>query len=115
MDRLARRTKATPLGNDYSLYTRIYWDLTNQEPPEFQPFQDSYSDWSLVKAGFEGLMKRYPKSKWNLNAYAYFACRANDGTTYGVLRARIGQDVNPDAWAPNFSTDVCDERLLRHT
>jgi len=32
----------------------------------------------------------YPKSKWNLNAYAYFACRASDGSTYGALRARIG-------------------------
>ncbi len=115
MDNLARRTTATSLGSDYSLYTRIYWDLTEQEGPDFDPFRDSHADWSLMKAGFEGLMKRYPKSKWNLNAYAYFACRANDGATYGELRARIGQDVIPSAWASNYSTDVCDERLLGHT
>ncbi len=115
VDNLARRTTATSLGSDYSLYTRIYWDLTEQEGPDFDPFRDSHADWSLMKAGFEGLMKRYPKSKWNLNAYAYFACRANDGATYGELRARIGQDVIPSAWASNYSTDVCDERLLGHT
>jgi hypothetical protein len=115
VDRLARRTTATPLGSDYSLYTRIYWDLTDQETLDFEPFRDSHADWSLMKTGFEGLMNRYPKSKWNLNAYAYFACRANDGATYGALRARIGKDVIPSAWASNYSTDVCDARMLDRT
>jgi hypothetical protein len=115
VDKLARRTIATPFGNDNSLYTRIYWDLTDQEGPEFDLFRDSHADWSLMKAGFDGLLKRYPKSKWNLNAYAYFACRANDGAAYGELRARIGRDLVPSAWASNYSTDVCDERLLGHT
>ena len=71
--------------------------------------------WSSMKAGFEQLMKRYPKSTWNLNAFAAFACRANDGATYGALRARIGQNVIAFAWASNYSSDVCDERLLGHT
>jgi hypothetical protein len=114
VDKLARRTTATPLGSDYSLYARIYWDLTNQEPLDFEPFRDSRAAWPLVKAGFEGLMKRYPKSKWNLNAYAHFACRASDGPTYGALRARIGQDLIQNAWASNYSSEVCDERLLGH-
>jgi hypothetical protein len=115
VDKLARRTTTSPFGNDNSLYTRIYWDLADQEGPEFDPFRDSHADWSLMKAGFDGLLKRYPKSKWNLNAYAYFACRANDGATYGQLRVRIGRDLIPSAWASNYSTDVCDERLLGHT
>ena len=115
VDQLARRTTAAPLGNDHSLYTRIYWELTNEAPEDFELFRDSKAAWPLMKAGFEGLMKRYPTSKWNLNAYAYFACRANDGPTYGALRARIGQSLMPGAWAANYATEVCDERLLGHT
>jgi hypothetical protein len=115
VDALARRTTAIPLGADYSLYARVYWHLTDGEPIEFEPFRDSRAAWPLMKAGFEGLMKRYPKSQWNLNAYAYFACRADDGPTYGALRARIGKEVLPAAWSSNHSTEVCDEHLLGHT
>lgn len=67
-----------------------------------------------MKAGFEGLMKRYPKSKWNLNGYAYFACLADDASTHGALRARIGRDVISEAWGSNHSSEVCDERLFGH-
>jgi hypothetical protein len=115
LDEFARQTVGTQLGSDHSLYTRVYWTLTENAMRDFQPFQDSKAAWPLMRAGFEGLMNRYPKSKWNLNAYAYFACRADDGSTYGALRARIGRDVIPDAWASNYSTEVCDERLLGHT
>jgi hypothetical protein len=115
VDALARRTTTIPLGADYSLYARVYWHVTNDEPLEFELFRDSPATWPRMKAGFEGLMNRYPKSKWNLNAYAYLACHANDALTYGVLRARIGQDVIQAAWASNYSTEVCDERLLGHT
>jgi hypothetical protein len=115
VDALARRTTKLPLGADYSLYTRVYWHVTGGEELKFEPFQDSLASWPLMKVGFEGLMKRYPKSRWNLNAFAYFACRADDGSTYGALRARIGRNVMPNAWASNYSTEVCDERLLGHT
>lgn len=115
IDALARRTAKLPLGADYSLYTRVYWHVADDQELEFEPFHDSLASWPLMKTGFEGLMKRYPKSKWNLNAFAYFACRANDGSTYGTLRAKIGQDVMPNAWASNYSTEVCDERLLGRT
>jgi Domain of unknown function (DUF4034) len=115
VDALARRTTSTPLGADHSLYARIYWDVAQGEELEFQLFQDSQATWPQMKAGFEGLMKRYPKSKWNLNAYAYFACLADDASTYAVVRAQIGQNLIADAWASNHSPDVCDEHLLGHT
>lgn len=115
VDALARRTTQFPLGADYSLYARVYWHLTNSEALEFDLFHDSPATWSQLKSGFEGLMKRYPRSKWNLNAYAYMACLANDASSYGMLRARIGSTVIPTAWASNHSTEVCDERLLGHT
>ena len=115
VDALARLTTAIPLGTDYSLYARVYWHLTCDECLEFGLFQDSPATWPRMKAGFEGLMKRYPKSKWNLNGYAYFACLADDASTYSELRARIGRDVIPQAWGSNHSTEVCDERLFGHT
>jgi hypothetical protein len=115
VDALARHTTATPLGADYSLYARVYWHLTCDECLEFGLFQDSPATWPRMKAGFEGLMKRYPKSKWNLNGYAYFACLADDAPTYGELRARIGREIIPAAWGSNHSTEVCDERLFGHT
>ena len=115
VDALARRTTTIPLGADYSLYARVYLHVTNDEPLEFELFRDSPATWPRMKAGFEGLMNRYPKSKWNLNVYASLACHANDALTYGVLRARIGQDVIQTAWASNYSTEVCDQRLLGHT
>jgi hypothetical protein len=115
VDALARRTTNISLGADYSLYARVYWHLNGAEGLQFDLFQDSPATWPRMKSGFEGLMKRYPNSKWNLNAYAYFACLANDAATYGALRVKIGQDVIPDAWASNHSTEVCDERLLGHT
>lgn len=115
VDALARGTTATPLGADYSLYARVYWHLTCDECLEFGLFQDSPATWPRMKAGFEGLIRRYPKSEWNLNGYAYFACLANDASTYGELRARIGKHLIPQAWGSNHSTEVCDERLLGHT
>jgi hypothetical protein len=85
------------------------------EPLDFDVFHDSPATWPNMKAGFEGLMKRYPRSNWNLNAFAYFACLADDAPTYGILRARIGSNVISTAWASNHSAEVCDEHLLGHT
>jgi hypothetical protein len=115
VDIFARQSVTTRLGSDHSLYTRVYWLLSEGAGPEFEPFRDSRASWPLMKTGFEGLMKRYPNSFWNLNAYAAFACRANDGPTYAALRVKIGQEVIPDAWPSNYSTDVCDEHLLGRT
>lgn len=115
VDALARRTTTIPLGADYSLYARVWLHVTRDEPLEFELFENSPATWPRMKAGLDGLMSRYPKSDWNLNTYAYLACVANDGPTYGLLRARIGQKLIPSAWASNHSSEVCDERLLEHT
>jgi hypothetical protein len=115
VDALARRTTKIPLGVDYSLYARVYWHLTCDECGQFGLFRDSRATWPRMKAGFEGLMRRYPKSKWNLNGFAYFACLADDASTYSVLRAQIGKDLIPDAWGSNHSMEVCDEHLYGHT
>ena len=93
VDALAQSTLATPQGRDHSLYARVYWHLTS----------------------FESLMRSYPKSRWNLNVFASFACRADDAATYGPLRTRIGKGVWFDAWPTNYSIEVCDAHLLTGT
>lgn len=115
LDQFARGTAAVQPGSDFSLYTRIYWRLTEDADLDFEPFRDSRATWSTMKQGFEGLMRRYPKSAWILNGYASFACRADDATTYGELRARVGQKPYPEAWPTNHSIEVCDARLLTRT
>jgi len=55
--------------------------LSDGEELGFDLFKNSKASWSLMKLGFDQLMLRYPKSTWNLNVYAAFACRANDGAT----------------------------------
>jgi len=112
VDAFARQTVTMPPGTDYSLYARIYWHIRSYAELDFEIFRDSPANWSDMKKGFEALMKQYPKSMWNLNAYASFACHAQDRETYGELRAKIARNVFPEAWSSNATVDVCDEQLL---
>jgi len=66
-----------------------------------------------MKEGFEQMMKATPDSLWNLNSFAYFACRANDADTYRKLRKEIGGRVYGDAWPSNYTMEICDERLAK--
>lgn len=106
-------TGARGAGKDYAMYARIYWTLSDNEEMDVDLFKNSRASWARMQQGFEQLLTRYPKSSWNLNAYAAFACRANDASTYGVLRSRIGPNVIATAWPSNYSVDVCDQRLLQ--
>jgi len=115
LEKFARKTAGDKRHDDFTTYTRIYWDLGTQENEQFDLFRDSDVSWSLMKAGFEKMMQQYPRSDWNLNAFASFACRAGDGPTYAALRVRMGEKVFSDVWASNYSVDVCDERWLKKT
>jgi hypothetical protein len=97
------------------MYTRIYWDLSNYQNTEFDLFRDSRASWPAMKSGFESMVRQYPQSEWNLNAFASFACRAGDGPMYAALRVKMGQKVFGDVWVSNYSVDVCDERWLKKT
>jgi hypothetical protein len=66
-----------------------------------------------MKQGFSDLMKQYPNSKWNLNAFASFACRANDAATYWKARQQIGNVIYAPAWPSNHSVEVCDAHLTK--
>jgi hypothetical protein len=94
-----------------SLYARLYLSLSERQGPQFSLFRDTRADWSRMKQGFEEMLRLYPHSAWDVNVFAATACMAEDKVTYGVLRARIGNYLIPDAWPSNRSSDLCDQVL----
>jgi hypothetical protein len=93
-----------------SMYARLYWYASRDFPTDGL-FKETHATWPKMKQGFEDLMKRHPKSKWNLNNYAKFACIANDRNSFLKLRNRMGKDVLAVAWPSNYSLDLCEAKF----
>ena len=111
---IAAVTKQTGARQGKVMYARLYWDLAGDEGDDFSLFEDSAADWADMKAGFEQLIAATPKSDWNLNNFASFACRAGDADTYRKLRKKIGDKrFYEDAWPDNYKMEICNERLLK--
>jgi hypothetical protein len=91
-----------------SLYARLYWYVSQGMCCENDLFSESKVVWPDMKRGFEDLMKRYPNSKRNLNAYASFACQARDKATYLAVRKQFVY-IAKNEWKQNNSAEVCDE------
>lgn len=81
-----------------SMYARLYSSVFSKLPKEVSFFKDTRVSWPKMKLGFEDMMTKYPKSKWNLNNFAMFACMAEDKDTFLTLRNKIGADIMPEAW-----------------
>lgn len=94
-----------------SMYARLYWAANGYLPNGTNLFKDTLVSWPKMKQGFEDLMARHPKSKWNLNNFANFACMANDKKTFLALRNQIGKDVIDAAWPQNTSLDLCETKF----
>ncbi len=92
-----------------SMYARLYWAADGDEGVRL--FKDTHASWSKMKLGFEDLMVRHPKSKWNLNNFAKFACMAGDKKTFLTLRQQIGSNVMDAAWQGNTSLDLCETKF----
>lgn len=89
-------------------YTRLYWFVYKSKPGNI--FKNSLARWSEMKEGFQELVLRYPHSGWTMNAFAAFACMAEDNVTYRDLRRRLGDVIVQSAWPSNYSTDLCDHQ-----
>ncbi len=94
-----------------SMYARLYWALYPTLPKDVKLFKDTRASWPKMKDGFEDLMTRHPRSKWNLNNFAKFACMANDQKTFLELRRKIGKDVIDAAWLGNTPIDLCESKF----
>ncbi len=92
-----------------SMYARIYWAAAGD--PKVNLFKDTFATWPRMRRGFEDLMARHPKSKWNLNNFAKFACMAGDRQSFLKLRAQIGKDVIDAAWPESASLDLCETKF----
>jgi hypothetical protein len=99
-------------------YTRIYWNINHADQcvgtHYCMIFNSSTVSWPHMRQGFEAMISRYPKSLWNANNYAAFACLAKDKETYANIRPKLGQDKDlfRPAWPTNATPEVCDQALL---
>lgn len=91
-----------------TMYSRIYWSSSGDSNVNL--FKDTHASWQKMKSGFEDMMTRHPKSKWNLNNFAKFACLAGDKRTFLKLRAQIGNDVISEAWPEYTSIELCEAK-----
>jgi hypothetical protein len=97
------------------LYARLYWliDQYGGGDPDF--FTESRVDWRRMRAGFELLMRQFPKSAWNQANFAVFACRANDAGTYLKWRQKVDRNEFYKAAPAGISLEVCDARFTIKT
>jgi hypothetical protein len=87
--------KENPGGEGKTIYARIAWSATEYYN---NLFKDTGIQWPLMKQGFEEMMKHYPTSNWNLNAFAKFAVQAEDRATARELVKRIGNHYLVEPW-----------------
>jgi len=97
------------------LYTRLYWLIDDYEAGNPDFFETSLVDWSRMKAGFEQLIKEFPKSEVYPAAFAAYACRAGDTGAYFRLRKTVSRPAFADLAPQGISLDVCDARFIKKT
>ena len=96
-----------------AMYAWMYMQYAEVEHD--QPFRDLGIPWPQMKSGFEEILAKYPAT-WNLNLYAYYACRANDETTFLALLPRLTKEtVRPEAWRSGDSFETCREGFTKRT
>jgi membrane associated rhomboid family serine protease len=96
---------------DSALYARLYWMYGDLEGDSTNVFTDTQADWTVMQGGFQNLMRLHGKSDVILNAFARFACEANDGSKYGELRLLIEQRRSASAWTEKRTIESCDAAL----
>jgi hypothetical protein len=101
----------TAKARGYERYAELYSTYARLEGDELNLFADTPAFWSGMNTGYQGLLKRYPKSDVVLNSFANFACRADDKVTYSRLRRVIGKRHSSTAWSAKYSIEACDKKL----
>jgi membrane associated rhomboid family serine protease len=95
----------------YERYAQLYSAYARMEGDELDLFNATPAFWSGMRTGYEGLIKRYPRSDAVLNNFANFACRAGDKAEYNRLRNDIGKRISSTSWSPKYSIEACDKQL----
>ena len=105
VDESVERTRGT---EGMVMYTRLYWYMLHRLRD--QTFDPGNAQWAPMKQGFERLMQDYPKSKWNLNAFGYYACMAKDWDTFSKLQPSIGEAPAMAIWSQPSRYYTCVEQ-----
>jgi hypothetical protein len=103
-DEAVRKTEKVDGG---AMYARLYWHVQLLEAGSSDIFTHAGASWPLMRKGFDDIRSRYPASRWILNSFAAFACRARDRETFLTLRGQISDKPIYEAWPPNLSYDLC--------
>ena len=93
-----------PDGVGQELYARLAWSGLEDANAKLRDtggryFPDMGMKWEPMKAGFERILARYPKSYRMRNVYAIFAGKASDWETCNRLLLEIGDQFDMDLWA----------------
>jgi hypothetical protein len=94
------------------LYVRMYWHVINDIAYNGTIFSQTKVSWPRLRSGFNALLKAYPESTRNLNAFASLACEAGDGATYSRLRRQIRR-FDYEFWRGSYNVEVCDSLYFK--
>ena len=111
VERIARQAAAGNGAERQFMYARVYWYLDQMEY-HGKIFENSMADWNDMKASFDALVQAYP-DPWNLNAYAYFACKAGDYAVMTSVLQRIGEQLTFAQWGNSGEAEYM--RCARYT
>ena len=91
----AQRQRRGAGGEGDAIYTRIAWSMS----VNFRNlFASSAASWETMAAGFDRLMRQYPKSRWLKNSYANFAFQAHDRARLRPALAEIAAHPDMGVW-----------------
>lgn len=96
--------KTTQAKYGSAMYARVYWNLADSVRRDF--FAPANVNWKKMKRGFDDLTSRYPEPV-NWNAYARFACLAEDRAAAKLALERIKQNVVHEAWLDRDEYNQC--------
>jgi hypothetical protein len=114
MDKFIREESAAKTNKEGDiLYTRLYVNADPGANGVASFFEDSLVDWAKMRSGFRKLMAAYPKGERNQAAFAMFACRAKDATTYAMQRPKVDPLKFGDIAPEGVSLEVCDARFMK--
>ena len=106
VDAAVNRTQAK---EGQTLYARIYWSLLWAF--EKQTFAPGRATWPRMRQGFQDILRSYPDN-WNANAFAFYACMAEDWPTYAQA-ASLVTHPEPRMWSLGFDMGACSQRAVK--
>lgn len=113
-ERFARRAvKLSQQDEGSAMYARLFWIQDCNCEDAFGFGKSGDPEWTLMKAGFEEMLRRYPDQVHNRNKFASYACRANDRETYNKVRLELGENILDEQWPDAWKVEVCDRRMAK--